>query len=79
MENGALRAQQQTGQVRLPGVTRNTPAATAVNNTSAALASVSANVSYGGKRHSLPSSSNYYFVFEGEYRSGACRNGMLWL
>ena len=32
VENGASRAQQHTGQVRLPGITANTPAPTAVNN-----------------------------------------------
>ena len=49
METGALRAQQQTGQVRLPGVTGNNPAAAAVNNTGVALASVSSNVSWRDK------------------------------
>ena len=41
-ESRASRAQQPTAQVRLlPGVTGNTPAPTAVNNSGAALASVS--------------------------------------
>ena len=50
-KNGASRAQQETGQIRLPGVTGNTPAPTAGNNIGAALASVSVNV-IGGQRHS---------------------------
>ena len=45
--NGAPLAQQQTGQVRLPGVTGNNPAPTAVNNNGADLASVSVNVMGG--------------------------------
>ena len=56
-ESGASRAQQQTVQVRLPGVTGNTPAPTAVNNNTggAALASVSVNVMVG--QDTQPSSS----------------------
>ena len=47
-ENGAPRAQQQTGQVWLPGITVNTPAPTAaINDNGAALASVSVNVMGG--------------------------------
>ena len=46
-ESGASRAQQQTCQIRLPGVIGNTPAPTAVNNNGAALASVSVNVMGG--------------------------------
>ena len=53
-KNGASRAQQQTGQIRLPGVTGNTPAPTAGNNIGAALPSVSLNV-IGGQGN-LPSS-----------------------
>ena len=37
-ESGRSRTQQQAGQVRLPGVTRNTPAPAAVNNNGAAQA-----------------------------------------
>ena len=40
-KSGASRAQPQTGQVRLPRVTGNTPAPTAVNNNDVSLASVS--------------------------------------
>ena len=55
-ESGATPAKQQTGQVRLPGVTGNTPAPTAaVKYYSAALASASANVI--GGQGTLPSSS----------------------
>ena len=47
-ESRASRAPPQTGQVRLPSVTGNTPAPTAaVNNNGAALASVSVNVMGG--------------------------------
>ena len=53
-KNGASRAQQQTGQIRLPGVTGNTPAPTAGNNIGAALPSVSLNVI--GGQGTLPSS-----------------------
>ena len=53
-KNGASRAQQQTGQIRLPGVTGNTPAPIAGNNFGAALASVSLNVI--GGQGTLPSS-----------------------
>ena len=70
-ESRASRAPPQTGQVRLPSVTGNTPAPTAVNNNGAALASVSVNV-VGGQR-TMPSSSQamaattsyYYFVYKG--------------
>ena len=70
MRSGASRAQQQTGQVRLPGVTGNTSASTAVNNYGVALASVSVNVM--GGQGTLPSSSQAMtattsnFVYEGE-------------
>ena len=68
-ESGASRAQQQTCQVRLPGVTGNTPAPTAVNNNAAALAAVSVNVMKG--QSTMPSSSHVMaattsnFVHEG--------------
>ena len=54
-ESGASHAQQQTGQVRLPGVTGNTPVPSAVNNNGAALASTSVNVA--GRQDSQSSSS----------------------
>ena len=53
-ESGASRAQQQVGQVRLPGVTGSAPAPTAANNNGAALASVSVNVM--GGQGTMPSS-----------------------
>ena len=69
-ESGASRrAQQQTGQVRLPGVTGILPAPTAVNNDGSALASVSVNVM--GGQGTLPSSrqamaaTTSSFVYEG--------------
>ena len=68
-ESGASRAQQQTGQVRLPGVTGNIPAPTAVNNDGAALTSFSVNVM--GGQGTLPSSRQAMadtisnFVYEG--------------
>ena len=68
-ESGALRAQQQTGQVGLPGVTGNILAPTASNNNGAALASASVNVM--GAQDTLPSSSQATaattrnFVYEG--------------
>ena len=52
LKNGASRAQQQTGSVRVPGMTVNTPAPTAVNNNGAALASVSMKVM--GEQGTLP-------------------------
>ena len=54
-ESGASCAQQQTGRVRLPGVTGTTPAPTDVNNNGAALASASVYV-MGGARDTLLSS-----------------------
>ena len=68
-ESGASRAQKQTCQVRLPGVTGNTPAPTAVNNNGAALASASVNV-MGAQGIPLSSSqvmaaTTRNFVYEG--------------
>ena len=53
--SGASRAQQQTGQIRLRGVTGNTSLPTAVNSNSAALVSVSSVNAMGGQG-TLPSS-----------------------
>ena len=78
-ESRASRAQLQTGQVRLPDVTANIPAPTAVNNNCATLAYVWADVM--GGQGSLPSSKQAMatttgnFAYEGEYRSRACRTG----
>ena len=67
-ESEASRAQQKTGQVRLPGVTGNTPAPTVVNNNGAALAPVSVKVK--GDQGTLLSSrqamlATTNFVYEG--------------
>ena len=68
-DRGASRAQQQTGQVRLPGVTGNIPASTAVNNDGVALASVSVNDIEGqgtlpSSRHAMVATTSN-FVYEG--------------
>ena len=68
-ESKASRASQQTGQGQLPGVTGNTPVSTARNNFSAALASLSVNVT--GRPGTRPSSrqamasTTHGFVYEG--------------
>ena len=68
-ESGASRAQQQTDQVRLPGVTGNAPAPTAVNNDGAALTPISVNVMRGqgpmlfSRQAMAATTSN--FVYEG--------------
>ena len=53
-ESGASHAEQQTGQVRLPGVTGNTPAPNAANNNGAALATASRNVMGGQATSTVP-------------------------
>ena len=67
-ESGASCAQPQTCQVRLPRVTGNTPAPTAVKNNSAALAPVSVNI-IGGQGTMPPSrqamaATTKYFVYK---------------
>ena len=69
-------------QVRLPGITGNTPGPTAVNKNGAALASVSANIMGGqstlsSSRQAMAATTSN-FVYEGaRHRSRSMWNGML--